>query len=102
VTLDEGDEDMFQIFTGYAVGTAIVVAISLAAVAPGRTAAHRHVSASPAGTASDPPHYYDYAPGQLNQEQLSPGQLGQRTNPTLPNPGPFGPPDPASCGGFHC
>ena len=90
---------MFQILAGYVVGTALVAAITFASAIPASAAGRNRATATS-------PRYYDYAPGypssQLGPSQLTPGQLGQLTNPALPNPGPFGPPDPASCGGFHC
>jgi hypothetical protein len=82
---------MFQIFAGYAVGTAIVAVVTLVSVTPGTAASRRSADAHSAA-ASHAPAYYDYAPGQL----------GHRTNPTLPDQNQFGPPDPASCEGFHC
>ena len=77
---------------------AIAVAASLAATASG-SAATRH-----AARAAQPqtPTYYNYAPGQIDAPGLTAGQLGRRTDPVLVAPGGYGPPDPASCGGFHC
>jgi hypothetical protein len=83
---------MWQIFTGYAVGTAIVIAISLASSVASSAASRHTQGAKPVSASAHPSRYYDYAPGQL----------GERKNPTLPDAGQFGPPDPASCGGFHC
>jgi hypothetical protein len=84
---------MFQIFAGYAVGTAIVAAVTLAFVSPGSAASRRLITEErTAESASHSPRYYDYAPGES----------GQRTNPALPGESQFGPPDPASCEGFHC
>ena len=75
---------------------AIAVAVSLAATASG-SAAPRHRAAVQNAPAYSG--YYNFVP---NQGDLTPGQVGRRTNPTIVPPGAFGPPDPASCGGFHC
>ncbi len=86
-----------RIFQG-SVALAVAVAASLAVTGAGSAATRYH--ARPAVRAyQDPPSYYDFAPGSSG---LTAGQLGQRTNPTIVPPGAFGPPDPASCGGFHC
>jgi hypothetical protein len=74
----------------------MAVAVSVAATAPGSAATRHRVRVQ------DPPaysRYYDYVPGQSD---YTAGQLGLRTNPTIVPPGAYGPPDPASCGGFHC
>jgi uncharacterized membrane protein len=80
------------------IAAAMALAFSLATVAPG-AAATRHgktVSAHAqttygASSEGDPP------PG------MTAGQVGHRINPTLPGgSNGFGPPDPASCGGFNC
>jgi hypothetical protein len=86
-----------RIFKG-SVTAAIAVAVSLAATGSG-SAATRH-----AAHAAQPqtPTYYNYAPGQIDAPGLTAGQLGRRTDPVLVAPGGYGPPDPASCGGFHC
>ncbi len=78
-----------------AAATALAVAVSLAAAAPAFAASHHNniKNATPAQT------YYDVAPAQ---SVYSAGQVGLRTNPAVVAPGAFGPPDPASCGGFHC
>jgi hypothetical protein len=81
-----------RIFKGCS-AVAIAVAVSLAAVAPSSAATHRSTHASQAQT------YYDYSPAQSD---YTAGQLGRRTDPTIVAPGGYGPPDPASCGGFHC
>jgi len=81
-----------RIFKGAAV-VAMAVAVLFAAAAPSSAATHHSVHAARAQT------YYDFAPGQSD---LTAGQLGRRTNPTIVAPGAYGPPDPASCGGFHC
>jgi len=81
-----------RIFTGF-VAAAIGVAVSLAAAAPSSAATHQSAHATQART------YYDYSPAQSD---YTAGQLGRRTNPTIVSPGAYGPPDPASCGGFHC
>jgi hypothetical protein len=83
-----------RIFKGGAV-MAMALAVSLAA-AGSSSAATRHVVHQQART------YFNYVPGQIDPPGLTPGQLGQRTNPVIVPPGAFGPPDPASCGGFHC
>ncbi len=75
---------------------AIAVAVSLSATASG-SAATRHRT-----TLQDAPAYSGYYNFVPNQGDLTPGQVGRRTNPTIVPPGAFGPPDPASCGGFHC
>ena len=77
---------------------ALAVAVSLAATVSG-SAATRHVV-----RAAQPriPAYYNYVPAQIDAPGLTAGQLGRRTDPVLVAPGGYGPPDPASCGGFHC
>ncbi len=86
-----------RIFKG-SVALVFALAASLAVTGAGSAATRYHPR--PAVRAyQDPPPYYDYAPSQSG---LTAGQLGQRTNPTIVPPGAFGPPDPASCGGFHC
>ncbi len=73
----------------------VVLAASVAAATPSSAATHRGAKAALA-------HPYNYfAPSQADPPALTPGQLGYRVNPVLPSNG-FGPPDPASCGGFHC
>ncbi len=72
---------------------AIAVAVSLAATASGFAATHRSAHAAHAQS------YYDYVPAQSD---YTAGQIGRRTDPVLVPPGGYGPPDPASCGGFHC
>jgi hypothetical protein len=81
-----------RVFKGSATA-AIAVAVSLAATASGFAATHRSAHAAHART------YYDYLPAQSD---YTAGQLGRRTDPVLVPPGGYGPPDPASCGGFHC
>jgi hypothetical protein len=79
------------------IAAATALAFSLAAVMPG-AAATRHGKTVPAPVQNtyratsegDPP------PG------MTAGQVGHRINPTLPGSNGFGPPDPASCGGFNC
>jgi hypothetical protein len=83
---------MIQIFTGYAVATALVVIISFATITPSAAAPRRNIH-DPATAASATG--YAARPGNT----IPPGG---RTNPTLPEHDQFGPPDPASCGGFHC
>jgi hypothetical protein len=75
---------------------AAALAVSLAMTAPG-SAATRHVVPSPQTRA-----FYNYVPSQIDPPGLTAGQLGRRTDPVLVPPGGYGPPDPASCGGFHC
>lgn len=77
---------------------ALAITVSLAATGAG-FAATRYHARQDVRTYQDAPSYFDYAPGSSG---LTAGQLGQRTNPTIVPPGAFGPPDPASCGGFHC
>ena len=84
-----------RIFQGTA-AAALAVAVSLAGVVPSSAATHHAARAAPART------YYNYAPGQIDAPGLTAGQLGRRTDPVLVAPGGYGPPDPASCGGFHC
>jgi hypothetical protein len=80
-----------------AIAAAVTVAGSLAVVAPSSAATQHGAKASAARA-----HTYNYyAPSQADPPGLTPGQVGYRVNPVLPNNG-FGPPDPASCGGFHC
>ncbi len=77
---------------------AIAVAASLAATASGSAATRHVVRAAQPRT----PAYYNYVPAQIDAPGLTAGQLGRRTDPVLVAPGGYGPPDPASCGGFHC
>ena len=77
---------------------AIAVAASLAATASGSAATRHVVRAAQPRT----PAYYNYVPAQIDAPGLTAGQLGRRTDPVLVPPGGYGPPDPASCGGFHC
>jgi hypothetical protein len=84
-----------RIFKGVAT-MAAVFAVSLAATAAS-SAATRHVV-----RASHAQSYYNYVPNQIDPPGLTAGQLGRRTDPVLVAPGGYGPPDPASCGGFHC
>lgn len=91
-----------RIFKGHTtagvIAAATALAFSLAAVTPG-TAATRHGKTVPvhaqatygASSEGDPP------------SGMTAGQVGHRINPTLPaGSNGFGPPDPASCGGFNC
>jgi hypothetical protein len=101
--LEEGSKKMSKtlsgrIFKGSAVAM-LAIAVSLAAAASGSAATRHH--AQNVRTYQDPPTYYDYVPMQ-GQSDYAAGQLGLRTNPTIVPPGAYGPPDPASCGGFHC
>ena len=84
-----------RIFTGVAM-MAAALAVSLAMTAPS-SAATRHAVPSPQTRA-----FYNYVPNQIDPPGLTAGQLGRRTDPVLVPPGGYGPPDPASCGGFHC
>jgi hypothetical protein len=86
-----------RIFKGTA-AAALAVAVSLAATASGFAATRHAVRAAQPRT----PVYYNYVPGQIDAPGLTAGQLGRRTDPVLVAPGGYGPPDPASCGGFHC
>ena len=77
---------------------ALAVAVSLAATVSGSAATRHVVRAAQPRT----PAYYNYVPAQIDAPGLTAGQLGRRTDPVLVAPGGYGPPDPASCGGFHC
>ena len=79
------------------IAAATALAVSLAAVTPG-SAATRHGKTVPvhAQTTYGPTSEGDPPPG------MTAGQVGHRINPTLPGGNGFGPPDPASCGGFNC
>jgi hypothetical protein len=96
VILEEGNKYMSKSLGRIVKGcsaAAIAAAVSLVAVAPSSAATHRRTHASQATP------YYDYSPAQSD---YTAGQLGRRTDPTIVSPGAYGPPDPASCGGFHC
>jgi hypothetical protein len=84
-----------RIFKGGA-AMAIALAVSLA-TAGSSSAATRHVVRGQHVRT-----FYNYVPNQIDPPGLTAGQLGLRTNPTIVPPGAYGPPDPASCGGFHC
>jgi len=84
-----------RLFKG-AAAAALTAVVSLAAVAPSFAATHHAARTAAVRT------YYNYAPGQVGASGLTAGQLGRRTDPVLVAPGGYGPPDPASCGGFHC
>jgi hypothetical protein len=98
---EEGTNKMPKTLSGQilrgSTAVALAIAVSLAAAGSGSAATRHH--GQNVRTYQDPPTYYNYAPGQSG---LTAGQLGQRTNPTIVPPGAYGPPDPASCGGFHC
>ena len=89
-----------RILKGRSVATCVttlaaVLTLSLAAVTPGAAATHHKAARAQSATShtigeGDPP------PG------MTAGQVGHRINPTLPSSNGFGPPDPASCGGFNC
>jgi hypothetical protein len=99
-SIEEGNNNMpktlsGRIFKGSA-AAALAIAASLAGTASGFAATRHH-----APTYQDPPRYYNFVPVQGSSDYTT-GQLGLRTNPTIVPPGAYGPPDPASCGGFHC
>jgi hypothetical protein len=102
---EEGNNKMSKtlsgrIFKGGATA-ALAIAVSLAAAGSGVAATRHAVRAQNAPAYRDSPTYYDYAP-MMGPSGFAAGGPGQRTNPTIVPPGAFGPPDPASCGGFHC
>jgi uncharacterized membrane protein len=77
------------------IATAAALALSNAAVTPSFAATHHKAARAQSYNyhtigEGDPP------PG------MTAGQVGHRINPTLPGGNGFGPPDPASCGGFNC
>jgi len=82
--------------TNCVIAAATALALSLAAVSPG-AAATRHSKAAPVRTQT----YYHAVTEGDPPPGMTAGQVGHRVNPTLPGNG-FGPPDPASCGGFNC
>jgi hypothetical protein len=84
-----------RIFRGIAAAV-LAVTVSLAGAVPSFAATHHSARAVPARG------YYNYVSGQIDAPGLTAGQLGRRTDPVLVAPGGYGPPDPASCGGFHC
>jgi len=84
-----------RIFKGSA-AMAMALAVSFAAAGSSSAATRHVVHGQQVRT------YYNYVPDQIDPPGLTAGQLGLRTNPTIVPPGAFGPPDPASCGGFHC
>ena len=90
-----------RIFKGHiatgVVAAATALALSLAAVTPG-TAATRHGKAVPVHAQT----YYQGTSEGDPPPGMTAGQVGHRINPTLPGSNGFGPPDPASCGGFNC
>jgi len=75
---------------------AMALAVSLAAAGSGSAATRHVVGGQHVRT------YYNYVPNRIDPPGLTAGQLGLRTNPAIVPPGAYGPPDPASCGGFHC
>jgi hypothetical protein len=85
-----------RLFTVYA-AAALAVAVSLAVAAPSFAASHH--SKKSTETVSHARSYYDVAP--LPSDSTA-GLPRFRTNPVIVAPGAFGPPDPASCGGFSC
>jgi hypothetical protein len=76
---------------------ALAVAVSLVAAAPSFAASH-HGSKSDKMT-SHARSFYDVVPTPSNDMS---GLPHLQTNPMIVAPGAFGPPDPASCGGFSC
>ncbi len=82
--------------TSGAIAVIAALAFSLAAVHPG-AAATRHGKAAPVRTQT----YYQSTSEGDPPAGMTAGQVGHRINPVLPGNG-FGPPDPASCGGFNC
>ena len=78
------------------IAAAAALAVSFAAITPG-AAATRHKAAQMRTQA-----YYHVAPEGDPPPGMTAGQVGHRINPTLPGGNGFGPPDPASCGGFNC
>jgi hypothetical protein len=85
-----------RIFTVYA-AAALAVAVSLATAAPSFAASHH--SNKSTKTTAHAQSYYDVAPAP---SESAAGLPRLRTNPMIVAPGGFGPPDPASCGGFSC
>jgi hypothetical protein len=80
------------------IAAATALALSLAAVSPS-AAATRHSKAAPVRTQT----YYHAVTEGDPPPGMTAGQVGHRINPTLPaGSNGFGPPDPASCGGFNC
>ena|ERR1700722_7973043 len=85
-----------RIFTVYA-AAALGVAVSLAAAAPSFAASHHSKKSTKTVSHAQP--YYDVAPAPSDSTA---GLPRLQTNPMIVAPGAFGPPDPASCGGFSC
>jgi hypothetical protein len=85
------------------VATCVVAAVaafvmSVTAVTPSAAAIRHGTKKAPSADAR----IYDYgAAGKIDPPGLTAGQLGYRVNPVVPH-NAFGPPDPASCGGFNC
>ena len=80
------------------IAVATALAVSLAAITPG-TAATRHSKLAQVRM----PASYHVAPEGDPPPGFTAGQVGHRINPALPGgTNGFGPPDPASCGGFNC
>jgi hypothetical protein len=82
--------EMFKTRTIGAAAIAVAAAFTLASVTPSFAAHHRH---HPAGAETSQPRYYNYVPSTPDNGGLSRFHGG---------PGQYGPPDPASCGGFAC
>jgi len=82
---------MFKMRTIGASAIVLAAALTLTSVTPG-FAAQRHHATAPAAANASQPRYYNYVPG-AEYQGLSRFHGG---------PGQYGPPDPASCGGFAC
>ena len=78
---------MLQNYKGYAVGTAIGAAMMLSCVSSGFAAPRDRGGYSDVPQGSE--NLYDYVPGAGAASSYNRGNA-------------FAPPDPASCGGFHC
>lgn len=86
-----------RIFQG-AAGAAIALTVSLVATAPSFAASHHNRAVRYDAPAPYARSYYDFVP----LSDTAAGRVGLRTNPAIVPPGAYGPPDPASCGGFNC
>jgi hypothetical protein len=86
-------------FRTWVIAAATAFAVSLAAATPGTAATHHKTKAAPALAQT-----HEYGPTSEGDPPpgMTAGQVGHRINPTLPGGNGFGPPDPASCGGFNC
>jgi hypothetical protein len=83
------ENKMFRILTRSAVGTAVALALALAFAAPSSAAPRERFRHESAPRAAGYRNLYNYVPGP------SPNEVYNRGN-------ALAPPDPASCGGFHC